>query len=83
MDDPVYFYVQGAPSALELVVNKLGKDIHLRLYQHPQGFLPERDEHTGCAPVRVAPVADKLSSIRVPLQLAQGRCPARAFALPP
>ncbi len=40
MDDPVYFYVQGAPSALELVVNKLGKDTISGYISTPKGFFP-------------------------------------------
>ena len=38
MDDPVYFYVQGAPSALELVVNKMGKDSISGYISTPKGF---------------------------------------------
>ena len=40
MDDPVYFYVQGAPSALELVVNKMGKDSIAGYISTPKGFFP-------------------------------------------
>ncbi len=40
MDDPVYFYVQGAPSVLELVVNKLGKDTISGYISTPKGFFP-------------------------------------------
>jgi len=40
MDEPVYFYVQGAPSALELVVNKLGKDSVAGYVSTPKGFFP-------------------------------------------
>jgi len=40
MDDPVYFYVQGAPSALELVVNKMGKDSVSGYISTPKGFFP-------------------------------------------
>ncbi len=40
MDDPVYFYVQGAPSALELVVNKVGKDSISGYISTPKGFFP-------------------------------------------
>ena len=40
MDDPVYFYVQGAPSALELVVNKMGKDSVSGYISAPKGFFP-------------------------------------------
>ena len=38
MDDPVYFYVQGAPSALELVVNKMSKDSISGYISTPKGF---------------------------------------------
>jgi len=38
--EPVYFYVQGAPSALELVVNKLGKDSISGYLSAPKGFFP-------------------------------------------
>jgi len=40
MDEPVYFYVQGASSALELVVNKLGKDSVAGYISTPKGFFP-------------------------------------------
>lgn len=40
MDDPVYFYVQGAQSALELVVNKVGKDSISGYISTPKGFFP-------------------------------------------
>jgi hypothetical protein len=40
MDDPVYFYVQGASSALELVVNKMGKDSISGYISTPKGFFP-------------------------------------------
>jgi len=40
MNEPVYFYVQGAPSALELVVNKLGKDSVAGYVSTPKGFFP-------------------------------------------
>jgi len=40
MDDPVYFYVQGASSALELVVNKMGKDTISGYISTPKGFFP-------------------------------------------
>jgi hypothetical protein len=40
MDEPVYFYVQGASSALELVVNKLGKDSISGYVSTPKGFFP-------------------------------------------
>jgi hypothetical protein len=38
MDEPVYFYVQGASSALELVVNKLAKDSIAGYISTPKGF---------------------------------------------
>ena len=40
MNEPVYFYVQGASSALELVVNKLGKDSIAGYVSTPKGFFP-------------------------------------------
>ena len=40
MDEPIYFYVQGASSALELVVNKLGKDSISGYISTPKGFFP-------------------------------------------
>jgi len=40
MGDPVYFYGQGAPSALELVVNKMGKDSIAGYISTPKGFFP-------------------------------------------
>jgi hypothetical protein len=40
MNDHVYFYVQGAASALELVVNKLGKDSISGYIDTPKGFFP-------------------------------------------
>lgn len=36
--EPVYFYMQGASSALELVVNKLGKDNIAGYISSPKGF---------------------------------------------
>ncbi len=39
VNEPVYFYVQGAPSALELVVNKLGKDSISGYMSAPKGFI--------------------------------------------
>lgn len=38
LDSPVYFYVQGAPSALELVVNKVGKNSVSGYMSAPKGF---------------------------------------------
>jgi hypothetical protein len=40
MNSPVYFYLQGASSALELVVNKLGKDSVAGYVSTPKGFFP-------------------------------------------
>ena len=40
MGEPIYFYVQGASSALELVVNKLGKDSIAGYISTPKGFFP-------------------------------------------
>jgi len=39
LDQPVYFYVQGAPSALELVVNKLDKNRISGYVSAPKGFM--------------------------------------------
>lgn len=41
VDEPVYFYVQGASSALELVVNKVGKDSVQGYMSTPKGLFPE------------------------------------------
>ncbi len=38
LDEPVYFYVQGAPTALELVVNKLDKNSVSGYVSAPKGF---------------------------------------------
>lgn len=38
INEPLYFYVQGAPSALELVVNKLGKESIGGYVSAPKGF---------------------------------------------
>jgi chromosome segregation ATPase len=40
MNEPLYFYVQGASTALELVVNKLGKDTISGYISTPKGFFP-------------------------------------------
>jgi len=40
LNEPVYFYVQGASSTLELVVNKLGKDTVSGYVSTPKGFFP-------------------------------------------
>ena len=37
-NEPIYFYVQGAPSALELVVNKVGKNSIAGYVSTPKGF---------------------------------------------
>jgi predicted nucleic acid-binding Zn-ribbon protein len=50
MDEPVYFYVQGAPSALELVVNKLGKDSIAGYMSTPKGFFPSATNVLGARP---------------------------------
>jgi hypothetical protein len=39
LDQPVYFYVQGAPTALELVVNKLDKNRISGYISAPKGFI--------------------------------------------
>lgn len=40
LDFPVTFYMQGAPSTLELVVNKLSKDTASGYVSAPKGFFP-------------------------------------------
>jgi len=40
INEPIYFYVQGASSALELVINKLGKDTVAGYLSTPKGFFP-------------------------------------------
>lgn len=40
LDFPVMFYMQGAPSTLELVVNKIGKDTASGYVSAPKGFFP-------------------------------------------
>jgi len=50
MDEPVYFYVQGASSALELVVNKLGKDTIAGYISTPKGFFPNATNVLGARP---------------------------------
>jgi hypothetical protein len=40
INEPVYFLVQGASSALELVVNKLGRDSVAGYISTPKGFFP-------------------------------------------
>jgi len=39
IDEPVFFYMQGAPSALEMVVNKLGKNTIAGYVSAPKGFI--------------------------------------------
>lgn len=39
IDEPVFFYMEGAPSALELVVNKLGKNVVAGYVSAPKGFI--------------------------------------------
>ena len=39
INEPVYFYVQGASSALELVVNKVGKNTIAGYVSAPKGFI--------------------------------------------
>ncbi|MGH9377122.1 MAG: hypothetical protein ACRD1J_13300 [Terriglobia bacterium] len=39
LDEPVFFYMQGAPSALELVVNKLEKNAIAGYVSAPKGFI--------------------------------------------
>lgn len=39
IDEPVFFYMQGAPSALELVVNKVGKNTISGYVSAPKGFI--------------------------------------------
>jgi hypothetical protein len=50
IDEPLYFYVQGAPSALELVVNKLGKDSIAGYISTPKGFFPSATNVLGSRP---------------------------------
>jgi hypothetical protein len=50
IDEPLYFYVQGAPSALELVVNKLGKDSVSGYISTPKGFFPTTTNVLGQRP---------------------------------
>jgi uncharacterized protein YigA (DUF484 family) len=40
LDSPIFFYVQGASSMLELVVNKLGRDSVAGYISTPKGFFP-------------------------------------------
>ncbi|MFZ0959812.1 MAG: hypothetical protein WAO35_02825 [Terriglobia bacterium] len=50
MNEPVFFYVQGASSALELVVNKLGKDSVSGYLSTPKGFFPNTTNVLGQRP---------------------------------
>ncbi|MGO8785882.1 MAG: hypothetical protein ACLQVL_00680 [Terriglobia bacterium] len=50
MNEPVFFYVQGASSALELVVNKLGKDTISGYMSTPKGFFPNTTNVLGQRP---------------------------------
>jgi hypothetical protein len=50
MNEPVFFYVQGASSALELVVNKLGKDTVSGYMSTPKGFFPNTTNVLGQRP---------------------------------
>jgi len=50
MNEPVFFYVQGATSALELVVNKLGKDTVSGYMSTPKGFFPNTTNVLGQRP---------------------------------
>lgn len=50
MNEPVYFYLQGASSALELVVNKLGKDTISGYVSTPKGFFPNTTNVLGQRP---------------------------------
>ncbi len=50
INEPIYFYVQGASSALELVVNKLGKDSIAGYLSAPKGFFPNTPNILGGRP---------------------------------
>ncbi|MGA3324535.1 MAG: hypothetical protein ABSF45_08675 [Terriglobia bacterium] len=50
MNEPVFFLVQGASSALELVVNKLGKDSISGYLSTPKGFFPNTTNVLGQRP---------------------------------
>ena len=50
MNEPLFFYVQGASSALELVVNKLGKDTVSGYLSTPKGFFPNTTNVLGQRP---------------------------------
>ena len=50
MNEPLFFYVQGASSALEMVVNKLGKDSVSGYMSTPKGFFPNTTNVLGQRP---------------------------------
>jgi uncharacterized protein YpmB len=50
INEPLFFYVQGASSALELVVNKLGKDSVSGYLSTPKGFFPNTTNVLGQRP---------------------------------
>ena len=50
INEPLYFYVQGASSALELVVNKLGKDSVSGYISTPKKFFPSTTNVLGQRP---------------------------------
>ena len=50
MNEPLWFYVQGASSALEMVVNKLGKDSVSGYMSTPKGFFPNTTNVLGRRP---------------------------------
>jgi hypothetical protein len=50
IDEPVYFYVQGASSALELVVNKIGKESIAGYVSTPKGFFANTTNVLGSRP---------------------------------
>jgi hypothetical protein len=49
-NEPVYFYTQGASSALELVVNKIGKDSITGYLSTPKGLFPNTPNVLGARP---------------------------------
>jgi hypothetical protein len=50
INEPLYFYMQGAPSALEMVVNKLGKDTVAGYLSAPKGFFANVPNVLGARP---------------------------------
>jgi hypothetical protein len=50
LGSPMWFYVQGAQTALELVVNKLGKDTISGYISTPKGFFPNTTNVLGQRP---------------------------------